>query len=490
MKAQTTFSRNSKWIEARSASKGIERDPYLRCGLQFQFGNWLFGLAILLLALTDAHCPAVDLSVATFQVDVTPPIGSPLCDGLVPPVKGVDSPLTARGVILKADKQAPVVLVALDWVGIGNEGHDAWCEAIAKACGTSSDRVCVHALHQHDAPGCDFLADRIAAEVGLSGQEFNVEHARDSIRRTAAAAGDASAKLQPVTHVGHGIGRVEKVASNRRILGPDGKVQTIRWSANKDPEVRALPEGLIDPDVRLVSFWNKDRPLAVLSYYATHPQSYYYTGLCSADFVGMGRDQAQAHEKTGLHIHFNGAGGNVTAGKYNDGSPENRPVLAARLADGMKAAWDNTKKIDANDLSFDWATRGVSLPLADWYDEKERLAVVNDPKQPVTGRLAAIRAVAWARRVQEGRKINIARLRLGPIEILHMPGELFIEYQLAAQKLKPESFVCMAAYGDYGMGYIGTSDSYSQGGYETGVVSRVSPRVESILMAAVQELLE
>jgi hypothetical protein len=447
-------------------------------------------VAIVAVFFTTAPCFATDLSVGTFNVDITPPIGSPLCDGLVPPVKGVDSPLTARGILLKADEQPPVVLVALDWVGIGNEGHDAWCGAIAKACGTPNDRVCVHALHQHDAPGCDFLAESIAAEVGLSGQEFNVEHARDSIRRAAAAAGEALGKLQPVSEVGHGIGRVEKVASNRRILGPDGKVQVIRWSANKDPEVRALPEGLIDPDVRLVSFWNNDRPIAVLSYYATHPQSYYYTGMCSVDFVGMGRDQAQAYETADLHVHFNGAGGNVTAGKYNDGSHENRPVLAGRLADGMKAAWDSTTKTDVNELSFDWATRGVSLPVADWYDEKERLAVVNDSNQPVAARLAAIRAVAWARRTQGGHKISIGRLRLGPIEILHMPGELFIEYQLAAQKLKPDSFVCMAAYGDYGMGYIGTSDAYAQGGYETGVVSRVSPRVEPILMEAVQELLK
>jgi hypothetical protein len=79
------------------------------------------------------------------------------------------------------------------------------------------------------------------------------------------------------------------------------------------------------------------------------------------------------------------------------------------------------------------------------------------------------------------------------IDILHMPGELFVEYQLAAQKMRPESFVCLAAYGDYGPGYIGTSDSYSQGGYETGFstpVSRVSPRVEQVLMDAVQQLLE
>src|SRR6476646_5714862 len=72
----------------------------------------------------------VDLRVATFKVDVTPPAGAPLCDGLVPPATGVNDPLSARGIILQADKQAPVVLVAFDWVGIGNEGHDAFRKAI------------------------------------------------------------------------------------------------------------------------------------------------------------------------------------------------------------------------------------------------------------------------------------------------------------------------------------------------------------------------
>jgi len=37
-----------------------------------------------------------------------------------------------------------------------------------------------------------------------------------------------------------------------------------------------------------------------------------------------------------------------------------------------------------------------------------------------------------------------------------MPGELFIEYQLAAQNTRPDEFVTMAAYGEYGPGYIGT----------------------------------
>ena len=67
---------------------------------------------------------------------------------------------------------------------------------------------------------------------------------------------------------------------------------------------------------------------------------------------------------------------------------------------------------------------------------------------------------------------------------------LFVEYQLEAQKLDPHSFVTMAAYSEYGCGYIGTKIGYSQGGYETSPrASRVGPGSERILMNAMNKLL-
>jgi hypothetical protein len=450
--------------------------------------------AILLMVMLMAEvCPAVDLQVATFKLDVTPPIGSPLCDALVPPATGVNDPLSARGIVLKADDEQPVVLVAVDWVGIGNTGLDAWREAIAAACESARDRVSVHCLHQHDAPGCDFLAEEIAAQAGLPGEMFPVAYAREAVTRAAEAAREATRRLEPVTHVGYGSGLVEKVASNRRILGPDGKVKFTRYTATTDPAIRAFPEGTIDPTMRLVSFWNADRALAVLSYYATHPQSYYQTGKISADYPAMARDQREAAEKTGLHIHFNGAGGNIGAGKYNDGSPENRPILAGRVAEGMQRAWDSTEKIPVRDLAFDWATVGLTLPVADWYDAAEQTAYLHDTIQPKLTRLRAARDLAWGQRAKNEHVICVSRLRIGPIDILHAPGELFVEYQLAAQQMRPASFVCMAAYGDYGPGYIGTAEAYAQGGYETGAdsrASRVNSRAEPILIGAFQKLLQ
>jgi hypothetical protein len=207
----------------------------------------------------------------------------------------------------------------------------------------------------------------------------------------------------------------------------------------------------------------------------------------------MARDQREAEERAGLHIHFNGAGGNIGAGKYNDGSPENRPVLAGRLAAGMKAAWEQTQTLPIDELVFDWATRELRLPLSELYDEAERTATMQNEEKPTAERVKAARDIAWARRVGAGHTITAARLRLGPIDIVHLPGELFVEYQLAAQGLRPEAFVCVAAYGDYGPGYIGTAEAYAQGGYETGSdsrVSRVSPRAEQVIMQAVGELLQ
>jgi hypothetical protein len=104
-------------------------------------------------------------------------------------------------------------------------------------------------------------------------------------------------------------------------------------------------------------------------------------------------------------------------------------------------------------------------------------------------RIFAARDLAWLHRCAEGHRIELSCLTIGPACVLHTPGELCIEYQLAAQKMRPDAFVCMAAYGDDGMGYICTKIAYSQGGYETSRVSRVAPEVEDVLMAAMGEML-
>jgi len=422
------------------------------------------------------------LRLATFEVDVTPPVGTRLAYDTA--INTWDMGLRARGIVLLG-AGSPVVLCAVDWIGIANGGQDAFKKAFAEAAGTIPGRVAVHTVHQHDAPICDFTSEQILREWGIDPQSFDGAFSRQSIIRIAGEIKRSLKHAQPVSFVGLGQAEVFRVASNRRILGDDGRVRATRYTACRDSALRAEPEGLIDPMVSLVSFWNGEKPIAVLSYYAVHPQSYYRTGIPNPDFPGVARFFRQLAVPEALHVHFNGAGGDLGAGKYNDGSKENRLRLAERLADGMKRAWEATCKEPVTASSVEWSVVPVTLAASDKIREPGTWIKEEAPGYQTN----TIFKMAWKQRLEEGRQIDVACLGIGNVRILHLPGELFVAYQLAAKAERPDLFVTVAAYGDYGPGYIGTAEAYRQGGYETGEASGVTPQAETVLMAAIRKLL-
>src|SRR5690606_14696681 len=372
----------------------------------------------------------------------------------------------------------------IDWIGIANESQDAFKAALAEAANTVPERVAVHTLHQHDAPISDFGAERILLDAGLDPAAFESSFDKEVIRRLQTAIKVSLQQSEVVTHIGTGEAAIEKVASSRRILGPDGKAIFSRTSSTKDSTMRAKPEGLIDPMVQLISFWRDERPLAVLSYYAVHPQSYYLTKVANPDFPGVARFFRQLAVPDALHVHFNGAGANVTAGKYNDGAHENRLILAQRMAEGMKKAWEQTKKYPLNVQDVEWTSTPVALkPKPDLGEIQDQMA-----KEGYRFLSNNMIKLAWLKRVEAGKTIDVSCLKLGPARVLHMPGELFVEDQLAAKAMRPDLFVAMAAYGDYGPFYIGDAAAYDQGGYEA-ITSPVTAEAEPVLMGAMQKLL-
>jgi hypothetical protein len=182
-----------------------------------------------------------------------------------------------------------------------------------------------------------------------------------------------------------------------------------------------------------------------------------------------------------MHIHFNGAGGNIAAGKYNDGSPENRMILARRLADGMDRAWKNSTKIPVTAGDVSWKTEPVKLPVSDKFIQQIET-------QKGTADFKPHAEMFWAKSTLSGKTIDVACLNIGKASILFMPGEPFVEYQLAAKAFRPDLAVSMAAYGEYGPSYIGTKEAYSQGGYEI-ESSPVTADAEEILMNTIHKLL-
>lgn len=435
--------------------------------------------------ITILKTQAAPLRSAVFDCDVTPAPGSLLTYD--PMLRAGELSLRCRGVVLSGNAGGPVVLCAVDWIGIANEGFTEFRKALAEAAGTEPARVALHALHQHDSPICDYTTEKILRDFNRDPGPFRAEITRPLIQRAAGALKAALPGAVDITEIGWGEAEVRQVASNRRVFDDQGKFLGVRFTACRTPALIAAPEGVIDPLVKILSLWQGDKPVAVMSYYATHPQSYYRTGIANPDFPGIARFIRGQSLPAALHIHFDGAGGNIGAGKYNDGSPEQRMVLAQRLADGMSRAFAATKKqpVTADDLG--WSAVTVKLPAGPALEEKKlELALLAGEGRP-EGILGSAMQLAWLR---GSREIGIGCLRLGSVRVLQLPGELFVEYQLAAAARRPDLHVAMAAYSDYGPGYIGTSKAYGEGGYEVQPGSSFTgPDAEPVLTQAVNQLL-
>ncbi len=412
-------------------------------------------IAASLLVLCVSSLPAAERSfrLATFSADVTVPLGHGMMGGAWLSTKIAD-PLSARGIVLSGEGFPPVVFVSVDWCEIRNDALVRWKTALAEATATRPERVMVCAIHQHDAPVADLEAERILRAHGCEGTVCDLDFHEQAVQRVAAAARGSLAQARTVTHLGTGQARVERVASNRRFVTPGGIVSFSRGSRTTDSVARAADEGVIDPWLKTLSFWDGDTPLAALSAYAVHPMSHYGAGEVSADFPGLARTQRDAEAPGVMQIYASGCSGNTTAGKYNDGSRESRVALASRLRDAMKAAWDSTARLPLERVDFH--TTPVRLEPRDGpgWSVADLTKNLSAPK-PFHQCLAAM-GLSWRRRADAGQTIDIPVLDFGAAALLVLPGEAYVEYQLFAQQQRPDAFVVTAGYGEGATGYIPT----------------------------------
>ncbi|MBL9213225.1 MAG: hypothetical protein JNL92_22370 [Opitutaceae bacterium] len=449
----------------------------------------LFALILFAAGRPGPACAAdAPFAIATFSVDVTVPIGHGMMGGYWRATSVAD-PLYAKGVVLWGGAQ-PVVFVSVDWCEIRNDAYDRWREVIAAAVGTTRERVLVSSIHQHEAPVADLTAQRFLEERGLEDGVCDVEFHEQAVQRVAAAVRTAATRKRPITHLGLGQAKVERVASNRRYLLPDGRPSFNRGSASAaNVLAREAPEGVIDPWLKTLSFWHDAEPVAALNAYAVHPMSYYRTGEISADFPGLARDRRQRETPDCLQIYVSGASGNVTAGKYNDGARATRAVLADRLHAAMAAAWRETKRVPLTALDFRNTTVRLAPRDEPGHRRDDLLAVLVPARLPRERNLAAM-GLSWWKRVDAGQPIDVPLLDFGVAQLLLLPGESYVEFQLAAQRMKPGSFVMVAGFGESATGYVPTEQAVKEKDTNLGDWSWVAPGAEAALLAAIQRVVQ
>ena len=422
------------------------------------------------------------MRVATFRCDVTPPLGEPMisCDA----IRTVEQPLLAKGIVIEAAGKR-YVLCSVDWCELCNGAYDSMRARIASAAETAASRVALQTVHQHTAPVVDTAAQKLLAEAGLERFHLSPKSYDQIEDRLAAAVRQSLGALQPFDRVGTGQAKVDRVAATRRPVDATGKIR-VRYSTCKDPSVRALDEGTIDPYVKTITLARGDKPLVRLHYYATHPQTPYGDGRASSDFVGEAREALEAKERV-FQIYFTGCGGDITVGKYNDGSKQCRVELARRMLAGLEASVAATKFTPVGPVR--WRTHPLLLaPRTDpGFNLDDCIARMKNPKVA-----PALRAYAGAVRLafhqRKNQPIECTSLQMGNVYIVHLPGEPMLCFQTFAQEAAPGGFVAVAGYGDCATGYICPEKAFQEGGYEP-TDANVKPESEALVKQAIASLL-
>jgi len=427
-----------------------------------------------------------ELRIASFRCDITPPVGHPLCPRDV--LRRVEWPLLAKGIVLQSG-DGRYVICAMDICKISNASHLSLRRKLAVAAGTNVSRVAVQSVHQHSASRIDVGARNMLAELDEEvAKKIHLDpKVIDEIeQRIVEAVVQSIRRLKSFDRVGTGQAKVDRVASSRRPVDETGKV-LVRYSTCRHPGIRALPEGLIDPYLKTITFAHGGKPLVRLHYYATHPQTRYGISVASSDVVGQAREALEQKEKV-PQIYFTGCAGDIAMGKYNDGSDAARAGLAERLTAGMNASIAATEYVAAGPVRWRTCELRMSPRTDSGFGLEDCIACWQNPNlDPLTRLLRGAERLIFHARSKL--PIELSSLEIGNVHILHLPGEPMICFQLYAQGLKPDSFVAVAGYGDGGPGYLCPQKAFfDNGGYEQ-TVSNVISESEITLKKAIATLL-
>jgi hypothetical protein len=89
-------------------------------------------------------------------------------------------------------------------------------------------------------------------------------------------------------------------------------------------------------------------------------------------------------------------------------------------------------------------------------------AILQDTKASVRERILAAMGLASLNRIERGQPIDLPCLDLGIAQVVLLPGESFVGYQLMAQQVRPDSFVMAIGFGECWPGYIPTQRAFEE----------------------------
>ena len=397
--------------------------------------NVLFCAGALLLTAGLSLAQENPLRAGTSRIEITPTLPVMLAgyESRKELSRGVHDSLSARAVAF-AQGSNHLVLVSIDNLGFYNATAEPLRQAVLDACRLRPSELFLCAIHTHSAPTLTLNPEK--------GHSNNVEYTKWLQGKLVEVVRSALERLAPA-QVGVGSGSSPVGANRREVVQDDtGKTKIV---LGRNPSL------LTDREVQVLKITRTDRDelAGVLFAYSTHstslgPRNY----LISGDVHGLAEQFLEKYLGAGVVTPgFAGASGNVDPwfrilpgfNTTNGWVPE--PVLlGTMLGEEVAQVQSGMRK---------WSTNG---PI--------RTAIQNLdlPRKPNSEPLTSAAESPASFVMTVGRVGDVAFVGLG--------GEAFNEIGLAIKKASPFPYTFVFTHCNGAAGYVPTSPSYPEGGYE------------------------
>lgn len=410
------------------------------------------GLTTSGLFTTQAYLHAADdnaLQVGYAEVNITPELGHTM-PGYFSERRatGVLDPLLSRALVL-TQGETTLAIVALDLIGVKRPVVLDIKSKVHESTDIPTDHIFVHATHTHTGVTVSEIADALPGQVAESVVE--------------------AMKNQEVEQkVTLGKSKERSIAFIRRYLMKDGSIRTNPGRGN--PNI-VHPIGDIDPNVHVMTF-NSVKSMIVS--YGLHLDCIGGTQF-SADYpYHMTEAIKEELGKEWDVVFLNACSGNVNHIDVNNpdqrsGYKESRRI-GHQLAKAALKAHHSSKEVNIDQLAGTCKTvqspiRSVPKELYQW----AKMQMENNPDEASKRRFnepTPYRIIDLAEKQEKSRPADITVFRLGPVGLVGLPGEVFVEnaMDIKAHSLLDPTLV-IGITGGY-MGYIPHPRGYDEGGYE------------------------
>ena len=397
--------------------------------------NLLFCAGGLLLTVGMSFAQDSPLRAGTSRIEITPTLPVMLAgyESRKELSRGVHDPLSARAVAF-AQGSNNLVLVLIDNLGFYNGTAEPLRRAVLEACGLRPSELFLCAIHTHSAPTLTLNPEK--------GHPNNVQYTKWLQGKLVDVTRSALERLAPV-QLGVGSGSSPVGANRREVVQDDtGKTKIV---LGRNPSL------LTDREVQVLKIARTDRDelMGVLFAYSTHstslgPGNY----LVSGDVHGLAEQFVEKYLGAGVvSPGFAGASGNVDPwfrilpgfNTTNGWIPE--PVLlGTMLGEEVAQVLGRIQK---------------SAPSG---RIKTELKTLQLPRKPSTD--------AEASATESPAAFVMTVACVGDIAFVGLGGEVFNEIGNAIKTESPYPHTFVFTHCNGAAGYVPTSSSYAEGGYE------------------------